>query len=91
MTVDSDNPGAVYNADHTSEINLVGRVVFNTWRILRYRGVFRWGGGVFTEKDTWVYSIRGAGLRQYSGERCGKRYREVYYVFLKVKGNLTNN
>ena len=32
---ETENPGAQYNADHTSEISLVGRVVFNSWRILR--------------------------------------------------------
>jgi len=30
-----DNPGAQYSADHTSEISLVGRTVFNIWRLLR--------------------------------------------------------
>jgi len=35
MAEDSDNPGAQYNADHTSEITLVGRIIFNSWRILR--------------------------------------------------------
>ena len=30
-----DNPGAQYSADHTSEITLVGRNVFNIWRLLR--------------------------------------------------------
>ena len=30
-----DNPGAQYSADHTSEISLVGRTVFNIWRLMR--------------------------------------------------------
>ena len=30
-----DNPGAQYDAGHTSEIHLVGRNVFNIWRLMR--------------------------------------------------------
>ena len=30
-----DGPGAEYNASHTSEINLVGRTIFNLWRMMR--------------------------------------------------------
>ena len=78
MTVDSDNPGAVYNADHTSEINLVGRVVFNTWRILRYRGVFRWGGGrIYGERYMGVF-------------HKGGRFKAVFRreVWVKVQGGV---
>ena len=32
---EEDNPGAQYDAGHTSEIHLVGRSVFNIWRLLR--------------------------------------------------------
>ena len=32
---EEDNPGAQYDAGHTSEITLVGRNVFNIWRLLR--------------------------------------------------------
>ena len=30
-----DGPGMEYNASHTSEINLVGRTIFNLWRMMR--------------------------------------------------------
>ena len=30
-----DGPGVEYNAAHTSEINLVGRTIFNLWRMMR--------------------------------------------------------
>ena len=32
---EEDGPGAEYNASHTSEINLVGRTIFNLWRMMR--------------------------------------------------------
>jgi DNA polymerase elongation subunit (family B) len=34
-TEEEKNPGAQYHETHTSEINLVGRLVFNTWRMMR--------------------------------------------------------
>merc|ERR1719410_2720653 len=30
-----DNPGAEYDAGHTSELRIVGRTVLNVWRLLR--------------------------------------------------------
>ena len=32
---EEDNPGAQYDANHTSEIRIVGRTVLNVWRLLR--------------------------------------------------------
>ena len=32
---DENNPGVAYDAGHTSEISLVGRIVFNIWRLMR--------------------------------------------------------
>ena len=35
MATEEENPGAQYHEAHTSEISLVGRLVFNTWRMMR--------------------------------------------------------